>query len=324
MGGNIGTPILALEPPSRARFHVIECSSFQIDLAPSLDPTVGILLNITPDHLDRHATMENYAAVKERLVRGAEIAFVSVDDEYCWEIGRANNDAAQRRLQRGNCPVSVKRELERGIFLAGSTIVSRTRGGADVDLGDLTGITTLRGEHNAQNAAFALAAVSVWRFPREILQRGLTTYPGLPHRLEEVGRSGRVLFINDSKATNADAAARALVCFDDIYWIVGGRAKEGGIELLRPLFTHVRKAYLIGESSDDFAQTLDGHVAFRRCGTLDVALEAAAADAASSANDAVVLLSPACASYDQFANFEMRGNMFRDLVSNLLSQPANS
>ena len=324
MGGNIGTPILALEPPSRARFHVIECSSFQIDLAPSLDPTVGILLNITPDHLDRHGTMENYAAVKERLVRGAEIAFVSVDDEYCWEIGRANNDAAQRRLQRGNCPVSVKRELERGIFLAGSTIVSRTRGGADVDLGDLAGITTLRGEHNAQNAAFALAAVSVWRFPREILQRGLTTYPGLPHRLEEVGRSGRVLFINDSKATNADAAARALVCFDDIYWIVGGRAKEGGIESLRPLFTHVRKAYLIGESSDDFAQTLAGHVAFRRCGTLDAALEAAAADAASSANEAVVLLSPACASYDQFANFEMRGNMFRDLVSNLLSQRANS
>ena len=324
MGGNIGTPVLALEPPSRSRFHVIECSSFQIDLSPSLDPTVGILLNITPDHLDRHGTMHIYAAVKERLVRGAEMAFVSVDDEYCWKIGRANNDVAQRSLQRGNCPVSVKRELDCGIFLAGSTIVSRTRGGSDVDLGDIAGIPTLRGEHNAQNAAFALAAVSIWRFPREIVQHGLTTYPGLPHRMEEVGRSGRVLFVNDSKATNADAAARALVCFDNIYWIVGGRAKEGGIESLRPLLTHVRKAYLIGESSDDFAQTLAGNVAFQHCGTLDFALDAAAADAALSTNDAVVLLSPACASYDQFANFEMRGDVFRDLVHNLLLQRANS
>ncbi len=125
-------------------------------------------------------------------------------------------------------------------------------------LGDLTGINTLRGEHNAQNAAFALAAVSVWRFPPESLQRGLTSYPGLPHRLEEVGRSGRMLFINDSKATNADATARALVCFDNISWIVGGRAKEGGIESLLPLLPHVRKAYLIGESSGDFSRTLHG------------------------------------------------------------------
>ena len=323
MGGNIGTPILALEPPSRSRFHVIECSSFQIDLAPSLAPTVGILLNITPDHLDRHSTMENYAAVKERLVRGSEIAFVSVDDQYCWEIGRANNDAALRRLQRGNSPVSVQRELERGIFLSGSKIVSRVRGRADVVLGDLAGITTLRGVHNAQNAAFALAAVSVWQFPHEIVQRGLATYPGLPHRLEEVGRSGNVLFINDSKATNADAAATALVCFDDIYWIVGGRAKEGGVASLLPLLAHVRKAYLIGESSDDFARTLAGHVALQHCGTLAAALEAAAADAAASASEAVVLLSPACASYDQFANFEARGNEFRDLVSRLLSQRAD-
>lgn len=324
MGGNIGTPILALEPPSRSRFHVIECSSFQIDLAPSIDPTVGILLNITPDHLDRHGTMENYAAVKERLVRGADIAFVSVDDEYCWEIGRANNDAALRRLQRGNCPVSVKRELDRGIFLSGTTIVSRTRGGADVGLGNLAGIDTLRGEHNAQNAAFALAAVGVWQFPREALQRGLATYPGLPHRLEEVGRSGNVLFINDSKATNADAAAKALVCFDNIHWIVGGRAKASGIESLRPLFTHVRKAYLIGESTEDFARTLSGSLAFERCGTLDAALDAAAADAALNAGESVVLLSPACASYDQFANFEMRGNLFRDLVSHLLAQRATA
>ncbi|HWG03673.1 MAG TPA: UDP-N-acetylmuramoyl-L-alanine--D-glutamate ligase [Beijerinckiaceae bacterium] len=323
MGGNIGTPILALEPPTLSRFHVIECSSFQIDLAPSLDPTVGVLLNITPDHLDRHHTMENYAAVKARLVRGAQIALVSVDDDYSWEIGRANNEIVARRLQAANIPVSVKRQLDRGIFLSGTTIVSRIGEGTDVVLGDIAGISTLRGEHNAQNAAFALAAANVWQFPQEVLQRGLSTYPGLPHRLEEVGRLGPVLFINDSKATNADAAARALVCFDNIHWIAGGRAKEGGIESLQPLFGHVREAYLIGEAAEDFSRTLQGQVPFKHCGTLAAALDAAAADATASGREAVVLLSPACASYDQFANFEVRGDMFRELVSTLIARQAN-
>ena len=150
----------------------------------------------------------------------------------------------------------------------------------------------------------------------------LGTFPGLPHRLEEIGRLGRVLFINDSKATNADSAATALAAFErDIFWILGGKPKEGGIASLEPFFPRIARAYLIGEASEDFAATLDGKVTFERCGTLDVALANAARDAAASgaagASEPVVLLSPACASYDQFPNFEVRGDRFRSLVAAL-------
>ena len=144
----------------------------------------------------------------------------------------------------------------------------------------------------------------------------MASFPGLAHRMEQVGRLGRVLFINDSKATNADAAEKALLTFHDIFWIVGGKAKAGGVEPLRPLFPRVAKAYLIGASSDEFAHTLQGAVAFERCGTLENAVEAATRDAlASRAAEPVALLSPACASYDQFANFEARGDRFRALVA---------
>ncbi|MBI1867023.1 MAG: UDP-N-acetylmuramoyl-L-alanine--D-glutamate ligase [Methylocystis sp.] len=325
LGGNIGTPILDLAPPSEGRIHVIECSSFQIDLAPSLAPTIGVLINLTPDHLDRHGTMESYAAVKERLVERAEIALVSVDDPWCHAIG-ARLAAAERPGQQV-IPVSAKRRLDWGYFIDGSLVMSKGYDLAPTEaeaLGDLAGLDTLRGAHNAQNAAFACAAAWHCGLDGERIAAGLRTFPGLPHRLEEVGRRGRVRFINDSKATNADAAEKALLCFDDIYWIIGGRAKAGGIEPLRPHFFRIRKAYLIGEATEDFGRTLEGALPFERCGTLDAALARAARDAgASEAHEAVVLLSPACASYDQFANFEARGNAFRDLVSGLSAVAAS-
>ncbi len=317
IGGNFGPPILSLEPPDDDRFHVIECSSFQIDLTPSINPTVGILINLSPDHIDRHGTMDNYAASKTRLARGAEIAFVAVDDELSDRIGRTlfeNADGGRRVF-----PVSVQRKLDWGISLDGANI--RSNVGSDVVLGDLTGIRTLRGLHNAQNAAFALGAVSMWSFSPDTLQSGLGSFPGLAHRMEEVGRIDKAVFINDSKATNADAAEKALLSFDDIYWILGGTPKEGGIESLEHLFPKIRKAFLIGASAEDFARTLDGKVPYALCGTLEVAVTAAAADALESdAVEPVVLLSPACASYDQFPNFEVRGASFRDLVKALVAK----
>jgi UDP-N-acetylmuramoylalanine--D-glutamate ligase len=321
LGGNIGTPILDLEPPSPERVHVIECSSFQIDLAPSLDPNVGVLLNLTPDHLDRHGTMENYAAIKQRLVERADYAVVGRDDDWCEAIfqylKRTSRSVVGITNSRPNALASVAWEngrLRRAFALPALKTLEEV-------LFDLSRAPALRGAHNGQNAAAAFAACERLGLAHDEIGLGMRSFPGLAHRMEQIGRLGPVLFVNDSKATNADAAEKALLSFDDIFWIIGGKAKAGGIEPLRPLFGKVRKAYLIGEAAEDFAATLDGEVAYEQCGTLDVATAAAARDAAESgAEEAVVLLSPACASYDQFANFEKRGDAFREEVKALLGE----
>ncbi|KQW22062.1 UDP-N-acetylmuramoylalanine--D-glutamate ligase [Afipia sp. Root123D2] len=311
MGGNIGTAILSLEPPRAGRVHVVEMSSYQIDLTPSLDPSVGILLNVTEDHIDRHGTIEHYAAVKERLVAGVQpggTAIVGVDDSFC--------AAAADRVERAGkkvVRVSVKHPLADGIYLDHDTIVQAS-GGARTDIARIGGIGSLRGLHNAQNAACASACALALGVGPDVLLKGLRSFPGLAHRMEQIGRKGNVLFINDSKGTNADAAARALSSFDDIFWIAGGKPKTGGIESLREFFPRIRKAYLIGEAAEEFARTL-GDVPYAISKTLDEAIPDAARDAAASGLAApVVLLSPACASFDQFPNFEKRGARFRDLV----------
>jgi UDP-N-acetylmuramoylalanine--D-glutamate ligase len=319
MGGNIGRAVLTLEPFEAGRHYVLELSSFQIDLTPSLAPTVGVLLNVTPDHIDRHGTIEHYAAVKERLVAGADIACVGVDDAYCLDI-------LKRRVETGAaCAFSVKHKLSPGYSVMDDTLVCANREGLAVKLGTLGGIGSLRGAHNAQNALAAVACVreclnAMGRTPELDWQGALSSFPGLAHRMEEIGRAGNVLFINDSKATNADSTEKALLSFPrDCYWILGGKPKEGGITSLAPYFKGIAKAYLIGEASDDFAATLDGaRVPYVRSGTLDNAVATASADAlASGAKEPVVLLSPACASYDQFKNFEVRGDAFRAAVAAL-------
>lgn len=312
MGGNIGTAILSLEPPRTGRVHVIEMSSYQIDLTPSLDPSVGILLNVTPDHIDRHGTLEHYAAVKERLVAGVQAsgtAIVGVDDNWCSRIADRLAQAGRRVVR-----ISVEHPLADGLTLDESRIVENA-GGAQSVVADLANIGSLRGLHNAQNAAAASAAVRALGVSLEVLQKGLRSFPGLAHRMEQVGHLGTTLFVNDSKGTNADAAAKALSSFTDIFWIAGGKAKEGGIAPLAEYFPRVRKAYLIGEAANDFSRTLEGKVPYEISVTLDVAVANAARDAAEAGLPApVVLLSPACASFDQFRNFEIRGDRFRELV----------
>ncbi|MBS0240654.1 MAG: UDP-N-acetylmuramoyl-L-alanine--D-glutamate ligase [Proteobacteria bacterium] len=326
MGGNIGVPILSLEPPinssSPPPIHVIEMSSFQIDLTPSLAPSVGILLNVSPDHLDRHGpaddaalALENYAGIKERLVIAAEVAAVGVDDEHSLAI-------LKRRAAIGPvAPFSVRQPMRPGYCLHDGWLICSDVTGLAVKLAVPSGIATLRGAHNTQNALAAIAAVRElhnlrgWSSKID-WQAALASYPGLPHRMEEVGRAGRTLFINDSKATNADSTEKALATWEQgIFWILGGKAKEGGITPLASYFPRIAKAYLIGAASGDFAATLEGKVPCERSGTLEIALAHAAADAAASGlAEPVVLLSPACASYDQFRSFEHRGNVFRDLV----------
>lgn len=318
LGGNIGIPILDLEPPANDRIHVIEISSFQIDLAPSLNPSVGILLNVSPDHIDRHGTLENYAKVKEQLVAKSDVALISVDDTICWGVGERRRSSNMQPAGALTVPVSVKRTLRRGVFREGSQVVSTVSDDKPRVLCDLAGVNSLRGLHNAQNAAFASACADLWQTEDGVISEAVRSFPGLPHRLEEVGRVGRVLFINDSKATNAAAASQALRSFDEIYWIAGGQAKEGGVSPLLELLGNVKKVYLIGESADEFAITLTGHAEFERCGTLDVATAAAYRDALSSSGpESAILLSPACASFDQFTDYEARGDTFRRIVSEL-------
>jgi UDP-N-acetylmuramoylalanine--D-glutamate ligase len=313
MGGNIGTAILSLQPPRMGRVHVIEMSSYQIDLTPSLDPTVGILINISEDHIDRHGTLDHYAAVKERLVAGVQgSAIIGVDDIWC-------RNAADRIERSGKrvVRISVKNPLADGIYVERETIV-RASGGAREEIARIGGIGSLRGLHNAQNAACASACALALGVGKETLQNGLRSFPGLAHRMEQVGRRGNVLFVNDSKGTNADAAAHALSSFADIFWIAGGRAKAGGITGLTEYFPRIRKAYLIGEAASEFGGTLGARVPHEMSGTLEVAVASAARDAeASGLVDPVVLLSPACASFDQYRNFEIRGGRFRDLVNAL-------
>ena len=312
IGGNIGTAILSLAPPDQTRAHVVECSSYQIDLAPTLDPSVGILLNITEDHLDRHGTLAHYAAVKERLATGVQedgMAIIGVDDAWCAAVADRIEQVGKKLIR-----VSVRRPLPGGLYFENESIMRAADGGA-CSIAKIGGIGSLRGMHNAQNAACAAGAALALGLSAQAIQRGLASFPGLAHRMEEVGRKARVLFVNDSKATNADSAAQALACFSDIFWIAGGRAKTGGIASLGSFFPRIRKAYLIGEAATDFAAELEGRVPHAVVGTLERAVERAAADAETSEMpEPVVLLSPACASFDQYRNFELRGDKFRELV----------
>ena len=312
MGGNIGVPVLALEPFMQNRVYVLEVSSYQIDLAPSLRATVGILLNVTEDHLDRHGTIENYAAIKTLLPASVEkggTAVIAVDDRW-------TRSAADRIERAGHkvVRVSTTGPLRDGYFAEGTRIMRADNGKAHPAV-QLAGIGSLRGLHNAQNAACAVAACAAIGIDLPTIQKGLVRFPGLAHRMQQIGRKGSILYVNDSKATNADSAAKALGSFNDIFWIAGGKPKTGGIASLAEFFARIRKAYLIGEAAEDFAHTLEGKVPYEVVGVMSAAVDAAPRDAEASAlKEPVILLSPACASFDQYPNFEVRGKAFADLV----------
>jgi len=312
LGGNIGTAVLTLEPPKAERYFVVECSSYQIDLAPTLNPSAGILLNLTPDHLDRHGTMQHYADVKERLVAGSDVAIVGVDDSFSVLIADRIERAGVKVVR-----ISRRNVLADGIYAEGTKLI-QAASGAMLPFVDLDGIQTLRGSHNAQNAAAAVAACLAVGVSAEEIRAGLASFPGLKHRMQPVGRRGNVVFVNDSKATNADAAAPALSSYDHIYWIAGGLPKSGGITTLAPYFPRIAKAYLIGEAAAEFAATLGEAAPYEISGTLERAVVHAAADAEKDEIGPVaVMLSPACASFDQYKNFEVRGDAFVSHVAAL-------
>ena len=321
VGGNIGKPVLDLGAPWAKTVYVLEVSSYQVDLSPNLVPDVALLTNLSPDHIDRHGSMANYAAVKESL-----LARTASDGHMAIGIDDPHSAAIYTRLAsaRGSnaVAVSVGKVLGRGVFVIDGKLYDSWDQPA-TQMGDLALATRIPGAHNWQNAGLAYAAVKrLVADPRAIVP-AIARFPGLAHRIEEVGRLGKVRFINDSKATNADAAARALACFPDIFWIAGGKPKEGGIAELEPYFPRMRRAYLIGEAARAFGRTLEGKVDAMQAGTLDRALSAAYDDARmSGCAEPVVLLSPACASFDQFRDYEQRGDAFRELVRSLVEAEA--
>ncbi len=321
LGGNIGEAVLGLADFDAVDAYVLEMSSYQIDLSPTFTADAAALLNVTPDHLDRHGTIEHYADVKERLVANAGTAVIGIDDDYCRAI-------AARRASVGRALVSITIDpasKSDGVTLVADGMTAfRRRDGRSETLGSLDGIAALRGLHNMQNALTAVALASAVTPDRPIADHiaACHSFPGLAHRLQPVGRIGDVLFVNDSKATNADSTEKALASFPGgIYWILGGRPKAGGIIPLEAYFPRIARAFLIGEASDEFAATLEGKVAYERSGRLDVAVarafEVAAAARVRPGQEKVVLLSPACASFDQFPDFEKRGEAFVDIVRRL-------
>ena len=301
VGGNLGTAALSLNPLGAGGIYVLELSSYQLDLVKTTRFNVAAFLNITPDHLDRHGDMEGYVAAKKHIFErqtSEDTAVIAVEDEYTRAI--ANKGIGKAKLVR----VTAQRELD-GKYA-------------------LDSIATLTGRHNWQNAAVAYAVCRACGVAPEVIYKAMQSFQGLRHRLQLVATINGVRFINDSKATNADATANALAPYNEIYWILGGKPKAGGIVSLAEYFPHIVHAFLIGQAAEEFAQMLKGKVAYTQCGTLDVAVQKAAEMAFKDGKkNAVVLLSPACASFDQFKSFEERGDVFCQLVSELDAAPSN-
>jgi UDP-N-acetylmuramoylalanine--D-glutamate ligase len=295
MGGNIGHAVLAMQPPkNHTTPFVLEMSSYQIEITPNLAPDAAILLNITPDHLARHGGLQGYVAAKKQIFQKAgksQLAVIGVDDPHSHVVAE--------ELKKQDWVVeeiSVKSTEQRFVY---------------------DEFKVLKGDHNRQNIDCAAAVARFTGMDDKAIAAQIKSFGGLAHRQFFVRKIGEVSYINDSKATNADAVSHALNAFDEIYWIVGGQSKEGGLEGLQVFKSKIRKAFLIGEAQEEFAGWCDIHqIDFERCDTLDIAVTEAH-KAAQKNNQGTVLLSPACASWDQFKSFEHRGEMFQALVEAL-------
>ncbi len=305
-GGNLGPAALALPLLPDDGIYALEMSSYMLERLARLRFDAAAMLNLSADHLDRHGDMAGYIRAKRAIFdrqAGGDTAVLGIDD--------APSRALAAGLAARRVTISA---ADRTADVAAAGGMLRDRDGILCDLGTAA---ALPGAHNAQNAAAAAALALALGLGRAAIAQGVLSFPGLPHRQERVGCAGGVLFVNDSKATNADAAARALVCYPRVVWIAGGIAKQGGIAELAPLLPRVARAFLIGRDADILAGTLAQHgVPHSRAGTLEAAVPAAYA-AARAGGAPVVLLSPACASFDQFSGFEARGDRFRALVGAL-------
>lgn len=300
VGGNLGTPALSL-PVGDDHTYVLEMSSYQLEASCLIEFDIGVLLNITPDHLDRHGGMSGYVHAKELIFKGKNQGVICIDDLYTLEIYEFLKPLMGEKI----IPISTKSRLEFGYFLDHTVLYYNGHA-----IWDMSEHPTLKGAHNGQNIMATWAVLYLLGYSHGQIREVILKFKGLAHRQEHIlSTSNNITFINDSKATNADATIQALKAYDDIYLILGGISKAGGIEDLIPYFPKIRHALLIGQAAEEFAQVLNRHnVSFTIEKTISHALNF------DFKQNSTVLLSPACASFDQFENFEQRGNHFKDLV----------
>ena len=318
MGGNIGRGVLDLDKMHAGKHYVIELSSYQLERTQSLRANAAVFLNLSPDHLERHGNMAGYEAAKMRIFdnqSSSDTAVIGVDNPETKRLFSELKAKNGRRI----IPISAKKSLGRGVSAMSGKLYCNLSGKCH-EISDLTHALALEGKHNHQNAAAAYAAVQSLGIDPKAIGEAILSFPGLAHRMESIGSAGPVRFVNDSKATNADAAMQALNAYDNIFWIAGGVAKDGGIEALAAQFPNITQAYLIGEAAPTFHKTLKKKkVATKVCGDMEKAILCATRDAMQSGKpNPIVLLSPACASFDQFKNFETRGEAFREQTSRII------
>ncbi|MGI9493698.1 MAG: UDP-N-acetylmuramoyl-L-alanine--D-glutamate ligase, partial [Geminicoccaceae bacterium] len=317
LGGNIGLPVLDLLPKPPEDIYVLELSSYQLDLTERLRCTVAVILNISPDHLDRHGGMVGYVRAKRRILRNQDVgdwAVIGIDDAYGQKICKQLKADGDRKV----VPISVTGRAKMGVSVVDGQLIDDIDGEGRT-VGDLRAIRHLQGSHNQQNAAAAYAAARAVDIPPAQIIEGMESFGGLRHRMELVADIDGIRFINDSKATNPDAAARALACYQPIYWIAGGQAKQDDLDAVLPYLDRIKQAFLIGEAAERFSELLADKVDVVISKSLEPAFSAAVSKARHDDLDgATILLAPACASFDQFANFEDRGDAFRALVDDLV------
>jgi UDP-N-acetylmuramoylalanine--D-glutamate ligase len=317
MGGNIGEPIMNLTITDDIEVVVLELSSFQLDLCQEYSPDISILLNISPDHLDRHGSMENYILAKEKIFFGSGLAIIGVDDTY----SNAIYNKLMSHSERTCYAVSVQGELSSGVFMRQGLLHDVLEEGQKKSF-DINS-KWLHGEHNEQNISISYTAATLLGLDSNRIVEAILSFKGLPHRQYQLGVYDNVTFINDSKATNAEAASKALCSYSNIYWIVGGRPKQGGLKGLEPYMGNVKHAFIIGEAQEDFSVWFDKQkIPFSLEHTIEKAVDSAFNIARNDNNEAVILLSPACASFDQFCSFEERGDVFANLVKELKKRAA--
>ena len=307
--GNIGIPALSSLPKNKKEIVVVEMSSYQLDLIHQMRFNIAILLNITKDHIDRHGTMQRYEEAKRAIFRNQQkedLAVLGIDNE----IVRNIYDTFGNKYKAHPTPFSIKNHIEDGIYFSNNTLFD-----AKIHVA-FAPSKALGGEHNTQNIAAAYAATRDIVRNTTKLAQAIECFEGLPHRIQFVDTIADMDFINDSKATNAESTENALKMLDNIYWILGGKPKEGGIGMLAPFFNKITCAFLVGQASQEFSQTLKAHnVKHELCETLENAFAKATEMAKQSSQEhKTILLSPACASFDQWKNFEERGNYFIQLV----------
>jgi UDP-N-acetylmuramoylalanine--D-glutamate ligase len=319
-GGNLGIPALELEPLDEDGIYVLELSSYQLEITVSITFDVGVLLNVSADHIERHGGLDGYVAAKRIIFHRQttpRCAVIGIDDEISRNIFEQLKAAGEQIV----FPISGETRAAGGVYVHNGVLHDDTEGrpgGQAVPAIDLREVPTLPGVHNWQNAAAAYAACKAIGIEAPVIAACLRSFPGLPHRQELIEIIDGIAWINDSKATNADAAAKALACYGNIYWIAGGQAKEGGLAGIEANVGRIAHAFLIGEAAGDFAVMLGDKVPATQSGELAAAVQQAQELARGEGREgAVVLLSPACASFDQFADFEARGEAFRALVEAL-------